>query len=541
LTVTAHPKTQPSSWWCRRSPWRDLAFCLSFANICYLRVWRELLAFRTDEYYVLKEARLPAEFLAATANVLLVAALLWSVLQLVRRSRSARLLQSAYVCLFLLLALPLNAVRQMFPSLDPLLSPVIHNLWFDLFTAVACGSVALFWRRWTARAVARLFLVLSPFVAVTFLQAFLGVARYNPAPFNDKPLAPAVAVSPQSPRVLWIVFDEWDYRLTFPDRSPSLDFPEINRFCRESVHGENAYAPDNEETLTSLPALITGKLVAEAVKGGADELWLKFAGAPGLVRWSEQPDIFGAARAMGYNTALFGWFHPYCRVINRNLTQCAYWPLATQFSNGMGSRFTEILPNQARSLFETTFKSAFGQNITTLAHRATYFQMRERALRAAVDPALSLTLVHLPIPHAPHFYNRYTGRYDLKNWTQSRYFDSVKLVDNTIGDLRHAMESTGLWDSTTVLLSADHPHREAHLIDGKADHRIPFLLKLAGSREGAVFDAPFNTVLTHDLLLAILRKDVASPPSVVEWLERRRTIGDAAPLLKGGTDLLSLP
>ena len=41
------------------------------------------------------------------------------------------------------------------------------------------------------------------------------------------------------------------------------------------------------------------------------------------------------------------------------------------------------------------------------------------------------------------------------------------------------MKSAGLWESTTVLISADHPYRESEALDGKSDPRVPFLLKLA--------------------------------------------------------------
>jgi hypothetical protein len=59
----------------------------------------------------------------------------------------------------------------------------------------------------------------------------------------------------------------------------------------------------------------------------------------------------------------------------------------------------------------------------------------------------------------------------------------------------------------------------SHLLDGKKDHRVPFLLKLPGQKDGVVYDRPFNTVLSHDLLLAVLRGALRDPAAVAAWLD----------------------
>ena len=82
------------------------------------------------------------------------------------------------------------------------------------------------------------------------------------------------------------------------------------------------------------------------------------------------------------------------------------------------------------------------------------------------------------------------------------------------------MEAAGNWDSSTVLFTSDHHFRQDVVIDGKRDSRIPFMLKLAGQKEGIVYGTPFNTVLTGDLLLAVLRGEVTSATGAVEWIDR---------------------
>jgi arylsulfatase A-like enzyme len=126
------------------------------------------------------------------------------------------------------------------------------------------------------------------------------------------------------------------------------------------------------------------------------------------------------------------------------------------------------------------------------------------------------------VPHAPHGYNRTTGRFDLRNSPIRGYIDSLALLDRTLGDLRRSMQAAGTWTNTTVLVTTDHPYREAEQVDGKSDRRIPFLLKLAGQRAGAAYDAPFNAILAHRLLLAVLSGEIGDTAAAARWLDANR-------------------
>jgi arylsulfatase A-like enzyme len=85
------------------------------------------------------------------------------------------------------------------------------------------------------------------------------------------------------------------------------------------------------------------------------------------------------------------------------------------------------------------------------------------------------------------------------------------------------MENAGVWDSTTLLFTSDHPYREAEQLDGKRDPRIPYILKLAGQKEAVAYTQEFNAVLTADLLLGVLRGEITDGASATGWLDRNRT------------------
>ena len=49
---------------------------------------------------------------------------------------------------------------------------------------------------------------------------------------------------------------------------------------------------------------------------------------------------------------------------------------------------------------------------------------------------------------------------------------------------------------------------------------VPFILKLAGSREGVVYDQPFSSVVEGEMALAVIRREVTTPQQAAEWLAR---------------------
>ena len=147
----------------------------------------------------------------------------------------------------------------------------------------------------------------------------------------------------------------------------------------------------------------------------------------------------------------------------------------------------------------------------------------ERGLAVPNDPAYGLSFIHLPVSHAPHAYDRRTGQFTLRNSPVRGYFDSLALLDRTLGEIRRSMESAGMWDQTTVLITSDHPYREAEAIDGKSDPRIPYFLKMASQKDRYAYGQPFNAVLTHDLVLSVLRGEITGPKEVADWLDRNRT------------------
>jgi arylsulfatase A-like enzyme len=103
-----------------------------------------------------------------------------------------------------------------------------------------------------------------------------------------------------------------------------------------------------------------------------------------------------------------------------------------------------------------------------------------------------------------------------------------------LGEIRKTVEDNNLWEDSTIIVSSDHQWRvniyqndlsekERQITGGKEDARVPFFLKLKGQKETAIYDKPFNTVILHDLILAIMKGEVSTVNEVQTWLNRYST------------------
>jgi arylsulfatase A-like enzyme len=115
----------------------------------------------------------------------------------------------------------------------------------------------------------------------------------------------------------------------------------------------------------------------------------------------------------------------------------------------------------------------------------------------------------------------------------NNYFDNLLLVDRTIGEIRSALEMAKLWDQTTLLITSDHPLRintyrsgpewdkeQENAIARAPDRYVPYMLKLAAQTQGLRYSKPFTTLVTKELMFAILSGKIVSYEDAVKWFEQ---------------------
>ena len=417
------------------------------------------------------------------ANVLLIG-LVYFVAIRVARWAHYRYGPLASAPILLLLILP--AAR----ALVRLMAPGIPRLGIDgsiALLAIMIGAAALIARRKTYAVGAAVLVTLSPLIVIEGVLSIAKCWSGRPTEYADRPLA-LLALRSARPRVVWIVFDELDYRLAFPDRPANLALPNFDRLHAESVFATNA-RPPADNTLYSMNSLFTGVNLTSIATLDASH-----ATANGIALTS-LPTIFSVVHGMGENAAIDGWYLPYCRLFSADLAACSWYDLESASSDVEGP-YGGIAAQQ-QSLFEFGYVSFFRQSLRA-RHRAGMIEaMTGESRRYAADPSFDFVLLHLPAPHPPHFYDRFSGTFTKRAGGPAGYPDSLALADRMLCDIRESMTRAGLWDKSTVLVSSDHPNRAASAVDGRTDARVPFLLKVAGQTSGVAYPSPLRTIVTQ--------------------------------------------
>jgi len=365
------------------------------------------------------------------------------------------------------------------------------------------------------RSAAPVLLALLPVCAVTF-----GTSLYKASTqtiLRDTPHANLLQNS-QGPRVLWIIFDEWDQRLTFDARPAGLALPALDRLRAESLFAVHALSPA-DATIVSMPSLIEGRAIRHVTPIDAYTLLLEYNDGA-KQRFGDEPNLFSEVRRAGMNAAAYGWYLPYCRVFANYLSDCWWEEMGTAWNSGSAS-FPAALLTQPRALLETARFSPFGQSLTVLKHRRTYEELLRRSIGVACNPAMQLALVHFNVPHPPYIYDRASGQMTRAN-SFFAYPDALALVDRTIAELRAQMEQAGTWNSVIVLLSSDHYYRSSPLVNGTRDRRVPFIVHFPGQTAPLSYEPSFDTLLTHDLILALLHSEITSAAATQDWLNRHQ-------------------
>ncbi|HEY3278983.1 MAG TPA: sulfatase-like hydrolase/transferase [Gemmatimonadales bacterium] len=492
-----------------RQPLRDLVVGVSLANLCFIGVWDEVLTVNANSY--LRDVS-AASVWAVILDTLLLGVALAGAMTLVRRTHSPRLLTFAKAAFLLVLFLPIMRVWDdlHFIHVTSFFSRVLetpdHEVRASELNPLLPLLLCAAWPARSVRVGRAVVAFLFPLTFVTVGRAAWRLATSDITAANaDHALATPVGHAAATPRVIVLLFDEMDFRLAYAERPPGLLLPELDRLRAEALFATQAFPP-GRRTEVSVPALLTGRPVNGDQRRGTDTLLLTFAGSDAPVSWGAAPGLFQSVHTLGYNAAVVGWYHPYCRIFAAHLARCFWRPHADAIVRARGNGLGRQMVDEIRSL-------------SPLADRRRHIEDYDRLLAeagaAVTDTSLQFVFVHLPVPHNPVIYDRDSGTLTVHNYSVYGYHDNLALADHTLGVLRRALEGAGGWDRATIIVTADHSRRA-----GERDLRIPFLVKLAGQRgPGPVYRRPFNTIAMHDLTLALLRAEIRSGDRLARWLD----------------------
>jgi hypothetical protein len=345
--------------------------------------------------------------------------------------------------------------------------------------------------------------------ALLVLSGILSISQDAGRPRQLAPMLPAT----NGPRVVWIIFDELDYRLAFVDRPRQFRLPELDRLSQESFRATHAYPPAGS-TLLSIPALTTGQSVEHVTVQGPEELALQVAGNSNFVSWTDLPTIFKESRSLGANVGVVGWYHPYDRLFNSAVSSCVWYPLSG------------LEPARARTVFssiERQLCSMVGPLNLRYLHLRNYQQALQASRTLITNQNFGLTFLHLPVPHKPGIYVPEKEKLTFFGVPgRGGYLGNLTLADRTLAVLRRDMERAGTWSGSWVIVSSDHWWRQGTGNQGEIDHRVPFIVK-APAAAALTYNTPFNTRVSYDLILAILRRQLTDGNQLPSWFAKNRS------------------
>lgn len=511
----------------------EFIIALSLANLLFIKSWRNVIYPSSEAYHIKLEAY-QLDYLGVLLGVLFTAGLLFSgnfFLRYLNKGKTPLLSKFIFLSFFLVI---LNGIRlQFFESESSLF------LKLGIFAAFFLIGIAVIlkWREMVFGFTKSFLLVLSPFILFTFSQAFFGLftADPQPEPTIGAQLAniqPKVKTNIKN-RVIWIIFDELDFFVPFGSNPPLVNLPEFRKLKNESLFATNAVSPAYE-TINSIPSLLTGKKVTKTQTSGKSELLLKF-GEEDWKRFSQTPNIFREVKEMNGETAVVGWYHSYCRVIGKDLSACQ-WESFDTINDFEPQPLSRII---LRDLLNCMISLPFGfriydyarikveANIEDAGYAKRHLRTMESAKEVAANRNIDLAFIHLPFPHPPNLFNKTTGKIGTTNTT---YLDNLVLSDLALGEIRQTLEDNNLWNNSTILVSSDHQWRlnsyqlsssnaDFQITNGVEHPNIPFFLKLKAQKESVVYEKPFNTIISHDLILALMKGEINKPEEVRKFIE----------------------
>jgi hypothetical protein len=496
------------------SPRSDFFLCLSLANLMFFKPWSDLLLMterlpHADWAYEALATRW-STYVGLILDVVLCAMVLWTIVTVASKIWGAK---GKLVSHLFLLGLGFFAVNgfRLALHLGYLTSTIPHWSIYAILAISVAALIAIVLRvpeQFIGGFRSALFVML-PFSVVTFGHAFYGLFFYTKTPS----LAVTVAHAPKPHRIIWWLFDEWDYRIGFEERPKGLELPEIDRFRQQAFSGERVYPPGGY-TAVSIPGYFTGRIIDKPPWVDRQrDLKVHFADDKGKSKWSDHENIFSELKNDGNKSAVIGWYLPYCNMLDGLVDRCSKFPHYNLFKQPYTASLPESMVNLAKDMaYLLPNRSKFQVE--------TYDRILKATLETVSDRSFDFVYTHWPAPHAPWIYDRDLGKVTEHNQKGPEgYLDNLVLVDRTLGKLRAELERQGTWENTTILLSTDHGWNSSKEYDGRQDFRIPFLLKMEGQTEGRQYTRAFNARILKNLFLSISRGEIRDADQVGHWLD----------------------
>lgn len=355
-----------------------------------------------------------------------------------------------------------------------------------------------------------------------FAFAFLAVYRCLSGQVDVHYPAPAtlgIAALPKGSalparRVVWLIFDEMDARLSLGPTQPLL--PNFAYLLKHGVSATVASSP-GRDTFYSVPALLT----ASDIKGFAISRshGLQLSRTDGqATKFDTSHSVFSRLPGGASSGSVLGFYHPYCRVLpglhrcqSTYLGNAGRWFDSLLFFGDTGLSVYRFLKLPIAFLPEfvlSTFDPMYRVSESTVAHLDTFLD----------DQTSALSFIHLNFPHLPSSYAQRALQQRAANDSQA-YRSNLVFADRILGKIVARLEVQAHDQNILLIVSSDHWLRTASAVPAP----VPFIVWKVGDgvAKGQSVLNPFSTYHTGTLALDFLQGKLETQESVASFLERQ--------------------
>ena len=333
-------------------------------------------------------------------------------------------------------------------------------------------------------------------------------------PFEQAKAATTIQPQQIAPRrVVWVIFDEMDYRLSLGRAGSNL--PNFARLNARAVSATQAYSP-GRDTLYSVPALLNGM----AVRGMeiSHDQRLKLIGTDAAsVPFDTVHSVFSRIPGGVRNASVLGFYHPYCRIFPL-LRSChsSYLGNAGRWYDGLFffseavvslSRFLQWPVHLSPDWLLTRFDPMYRVSAQTVVGLEPLL----------ADKASVLDFIHINMPHLPNVYAQ-RQLHQPVNTAAEAYKQNLLYADGLLGQIVASLEAQRADQRILLVVSSDHWLRTA----SAWPMPVPFMAWEVGANAGQAqsIDRPLSTVHTASLAVDFLSGAISSQAEIAATLRR---------------------
>ncbi len=342
------------------------------------------------------------------------------------------------------------------------------------------------------------------------------------------------------PKVIWIIFDAWDNYLTYEKRIKNLSLSTLDELKKNCFSATKVYQPANL-TQKSIFAYLNGQESIDKEALSQNRFRIEHTGEL-LYGWDKFPSLFDKLSLLGINSAVTGWHLPYSRLFDKYVVK----------NNMSNNEYEETFKEKIKSIYILLIDFYFIHPIDKLSfHKIKlhikqkrrikhnewirrYKRIHDDAKNIITDQFSNFCFIHYSIPHPPVIYNNHKKKFTNKFLS---YSDNLVLVDKTMKEIKKLLVETKLWDSSTIIITADHWFRpsmwlssrfkefcviskkESEILQERPGPLIPLIIKMPYQKKGISYSKPFNAIVLHDLVLGIYKDKIKNESDLANWFD----------------------